>query len=44
MGVRVLGVVLVAVGLALAFAQPMDAKSQYAPPGERAAAVQAAAR
>jgi hypothetical protein len=39
-----LGVVIVAVGLALAFARPMDAKSQYAPPQERAAALEAAAR
>jgi hypothetical protein len=44
MRARVLGVVIVAVGLALAFAQPMDARSQYAPPQERAAAVQAATR
>lgn len=39
-----LGVVVVAVGLALAFARPMDAKSPYAPPAERAAALEAAAR
>jgi hypothetical protein len=44
MRVRMVGVVLVAVGLALAFARPMDARSPYAPPAERAAAMATAAR
>jgi hypothetical protein len=39
-----LGVAVVAVALALAFARPMDAKSPYAAPAECAAAVEAAAR
>ena len=44
MRVRMLGVAIVAVGLALAFARPMDAKSPYASPAERAAALETAAR
>ena len=41
--VRMLGVVVLAVGLALAFAEPMDAKSELEPPQE-ASAVHEAAR
>lgn len=44
MKARMLGVVIVAVGLALTFARPMDAMSPYAAPAERAAAMEAAAR
>ncbi|MGE0160515.1 MAG: hypothetical protein AB7T31_13980 [Gemmatimonadales bacterium] len=44
MRVRVLGVVIVAVSLALAFSRPMDAKSPYAAHQEHVAAVEAAAR
>ena len=44
MKARMLGVVVVAVGLAMAFARPMDAKSPYAPPAERAGAIETAAR
>jgi hypothetical protein len=42
MKARMMGVVIVALGLALAFARPMDAMSPYAPPAERAAALEAA--
>jgi hypothetical protein len=41
---RMLGVAVLAVGLALAFAEPMDASSEFAPPAERAAVLEAAAR
>jgi hypothetical protein len=41
---RMFGVVIVAVGLALAFARPMDARSPYAAPAENAAALETAAR
>jgi hypothetical protein len=44
MRVRMLGVVVIAVGLALAFAEPMDASSQFAPPQDTAATVETAAR
>jgi hypothetical protein len=44
MWVRMMGVVVLSLGLALAFAEPMDASSEFAPPAERAAAMEAAAR
>jgi hypothetical protein len=44
MRVRMLGVVMLAVGLALAFAEPMDASSPFAPPQEAAVTVETAAR
>ena len=44
MKARMLAVMIVALGLALAFARPMDAKSPYAPPAERAAAMEASVR
>ena len=42
--VRMLGVMIFAVGMALAFAEPMDASSQFAPPQEAAVTVETAAR
>lgn len=39
---RMLAVVVVALGLALAFAEPMDARSELAPPQEAAALHEAA--
>jgi hypothetical protein len=44
MRARMLGVVMLAVGLALAFAEPMDASSPFAPPQDEAVAAETAAR
>ena len=42
--VRMLGVMVLAVGLALAFAEPMDATSELAPKQEAAAVLETATR